>query len=104
MVETLWAIFIFSVILMSSIPIYRQMMIEREHRSQDYLALTIARSEMEVSQNRLQEKEYQRNIYHVQVYVQPYNFQILEIQVMVSWKQEEQKREISLKKLVYPGT
>ncbi|MFV9510838.1 hypothetical protein [Tepidibacillus sp. LV47] len=104
MVETLWAIFIFSVILMIIIPTYRQMMIEREYRNQDYMALAIARSEMEVSQERLQGKEYNKNIYHVQVHVQPYNSQILEIQVIVSWKQEEQKRGISLKKLVYSDT
>jgi len=101
LVEMLWAIFIFSVIVITTIPVFQQIIIEREHRNVEYTALMIVRSEMERSQLQLLEKQYQENIYQVQVQIHPYQRSIIEVQVIVEWKEGIKGKKISLTKLVY---
>ena len=105
LVEVLWSIFIFSLILVSLVPSLQILIKEKGHRNEEYKALMIARTEMEISQIQLENKNYEQNPYDIEVKVEPYRTSIVEIQVIVKWKEEtDQPKQIVLKKLVFSNT
>ncbi|WP_339063513.1 type II secretion system protein [Tepidibacillus marianensis] len=104
LIETLWAIFIFSVIILTTIPVFQQIIREREYRNHEYAALMIARSEMESGQVQLLAKQYQQNIYQIQVTIHPHQPSIVEVQVIVTWRDTKKEKKIYLTKLVYQNT
>ena len=102
LVEVLWAVSIFSFVILSVVPAFQILIEERGHRTEEYKALMMARSEMEISQQQLIDKEYSNGPYQVKVDVNIFKTPIVEVQVMVNWKIDGEKSDqIILKKLVY---
>ncbi|KXG43249.1 hypothetical protein [Tepidibacillus decaturensis] len=106
LIETLVSIFIISVILMSYIPIYSQVVKEKEQRKMYDQAIILARKEMEETQLTLVSSTKQIDSYLVEVKVSSYLENILELKVTVKWEELGlgKQRQVVLRKLIYSPT